>query len=72
MYENISSVSSQRSVFMKKAHKTQTQKLKINQQRNKTKTSTENGLPHLSYQLVGSLRTSNIAAIVQHLTVSLN
>lgn len=49
MYENISSVSSQKSVFMKNAHKTQTQKLKINQQRNKTKTRTENGLPHLSY-----------------------
>lgn len=48
MYENISSVSSQRSVFMKKAHKTWTQKLKISQQRNKTKTSTENELPRLS------------------------
>lgn len=48
MYENISSVSSQRSVFMKKAHKTWTQKLKISQQRNKTKTNTENELPRLS------------------------
>lgn len=48
MYENISSVSRQRSVFMKKAHKTWTQNLKISQQRNKTKTSTENELPHFS------------------------